>query len=360
MKEKFVKYKWRLLISSLLILLPTLFGLIMWDKLPEKMATHWGTTGDADGWSSALFAVVGFPLVLLAIHWLCMIITFCDKKQDNQSRKAFEMIFWIMPATTLFVSGMMYATALGVELNMFAYISVLLGVMFIVIGNYLPKCKQSRTLGIKIRWTLANEENWNKTHRLGGKIGVICGVLTLLCAFLPSKVFPFVAIGLILANVVIPTVYSYRLYRKHLREGVVYTFEKYSKVSTAIVTLLIVAVLAFCAVISFTGEVEATIGDDALLIEASFWNDAEIAYSKIERVELAESFDAGERINGFGSPRLLLGWFENDAFGKYELYGYARRDVCVVLTVDGKTVAIALESAEETRAFFEELKDQVK
>ncbi len=355
MKVKILRYKWRLLISSALILLPALFGMLVWDKLPEEMATHWSTAGDADGWSSTLFAVVGLPLILLALHWFCMLVTFCDKKQDGQSRKAFGMIFWIMPVISLFVCGMMYAIAFGVEFDMFAYISVLLGIMFIIIGNYLPKCKQNRTLGIKLSWTLANEENWNKTHRFGGKVGVICGVLVLFCAFLPSKVFPFVAFGLIVANVVIPTVYSYCLYRKHLREGVVYTFAKGNKIAAIPVTVLIVAVVSLLLVICLTGNVTAVCGENSLRIEASYWEDAEIAFDKIERVELIGNFDAGKRINGFGSPRLRLGWFESKDYGKYVLYSYTKSDACVVLTVDGKTVAVGLESAEETRALYEAL-----
>ncbi|MBQ3155067.1 MAG: SdpI family protein [Clostridia bacterium] len=360
MKEKLIKYKWRLLISSVLILLPSLFGLILWNELPEKIAVHWGPSGEADGWGSPLFAVIGFPLILLAVHWLCMIITFCDKKQEGQSRKAFEMIFWIMPVISIFVSGIMYASALDVGMNTFAYVCILLGAVFIVIGNYLPKCKQNRTLGIKLRWTLANEENWNKTHRLGGKIGVVCGVLTLLTAFLPSIVFPFVAIGLILANVIIPTVYSYRLYRKHLHEGVVYTFEKHSKTRTLLMVILIVSVVVLCLITLFTGDINTTVGEDTLTIDAPYRSGTTIQYDKIERLELVESFDAGERVNGFGTPKLSLGWFKNDAFGTYTLYGYTKSDVCTVLVSDGKTIAVALESAEQTRALYEALKGKVK
>lgn len=355
MKAKLLQHKWKLLITSVVILLPALFGLIVWDKLPERVAVHWGVSGNADGWSSALFAVLGLPLILLALHWFCMIVTFCDKKQDGQSRKAFGMIFWIVPVISLYVCGMMYATAFGLKFDMYMYISVLLGVMFIVIGNYLPKCKQNRTLGIKIAWTLANEENWNKTHRLGGKVGVACGVLTLLCAFLPSTAFPFVAFGLILANVIVPTVYSYRLYRRHLREGVVYTFAERSKASVIFSVILTVLVVVFCLVICFTGEVKAVVSEHSLSIEATFWEDALIDLDRIEGVELVERFDAGTRVNGFGSPRLLLGWFENDTLGSYTLYGYTKSDVCIVLTVDGKTVAVGLESAEETRALYETL-----
>ncbi|MBR2895453.1 MAG: DUF1648 domain-containing protein, partial [Oscillospiraceae bacterium] len=62
-------HKWKLLVSSLLILAPMLVGLLYWNELPGQMATHWGVNGTADGWSSRTFAVVGMPLLLLAMHW---------------------------------------------------------------------------------------------------------------------------------------------------------------------------------------------------------------------------------------------------------------------------------------------------
>ena len=74
--------------------------------------------------------------------------------------------------------------ALGKEMNPALIVSLLLGFMFIIIGNYLPKCKQNFTLGIKIKWTLENEENWNKTHRFAGKVWFIGGFIMLLTAFL--------------------------------------------------------------------------------------------------------------------------------------------------------------------------------
>jgi len=208
------KNKTKIILSSVVILLPMLFGLAMWSRLPEPMPTHWGYDGDVDGYSSKAFAVFGLPVFLLILQWLCWLCTSLDNSQREQSEKITGLILWIVPVLSLLVNGLIYATALGREISVELLLPVALGVLFLVIGNYLPKTKQNRTIGIKLPWTLADEENWNKTHRLGGKVWVICGVLMIFTIFLPSEATIAVLIGLILAMTVIPVTYSYWLYRK--------------------------------------------------------------------------------------------------------------------------------------------------
>jgi uncharacterized membrane protein len=86
-------------------------------------------------------------------------------------------------------------------------------------GNYLPKCKQNRTIGIKLPWTLADEENWNATHRAGGKMMVVAGLLILLCIFLPTDISLIATLILTLALVIVISVYSYLYHRKQQQNG---------------------------------------------------------------------------------------------------------------------------------------------
>ena len=86
-----------------------------------------------------------------------------------------------------------------------------MGLLFIIIGNLLPKCRQSYTMGIKLPWTLNNEENWNKTHRFGGKVWVVGGVIIMATAFAGSF---WILLGMLIVMMALPTVYSYCLYRK--------------------------------------------------------------------------------------------------------------------------------------------------
>ena len=202
-----------LIITSIVILLPIVAGLILWDQLPAQMPTHWNAVGEVDGWSSKPFAVFVLPLIMVAAQWLCMLGTAADPKKNNHSEKVLHMVLWIVPALSVVLHAVTYATALGHAVPMEVVMPILIGLMFTIIGNYMPKCKQNYTIGIKIPWTLDNEENWNKTHRLAGFVWVICGVAIMLTGFLGSF-WIFLPIALIM--VIVPIVYSYLLHKKGL------------------------------------------------------------------------------------------------------------------------------------------------
>ena len=87
--------KLKLIFSSILIFLPSVVGLLLWNRLPESMTTHWGADGNADGFSGKAFAVFGMPLILLAIHWLCIFFTTKDPKNKDQNHKVFGLVLWI-------------------------------------------------------------------------------------------------------------------------------------------------------------------------------------------------------------------------------------------------------------------------
>ncbi|MBR2405829.1 MAG: SdpI family protein [Clostridia bacterium] len=209
------KNKVKLALASLVTLLPLLLGVLFWNKLPETLAMHWGVDGAPDGWGSRTLAVVGMPLILLALLWLCVIVTAKDPKNKGQNQKAFGLVIWIVPVLSLFAGGMIYSVAFGYKPPMERAVALLMGVLFLAIGNYLPKCKQNHTIGIKIKWTLQSEENWNATHRIGGKVWVIGGVVLLACCFLPKAFLSWALLIVMVPLVVFPFIYSYRFYKTH-------------------------------------------------------------------------------------------------------------------------------------------------
>ena len=211
----FKKYKKQLIISSIVILLPVLAGLLLWNQLPDRIPTHWNALGEVDSYSSRGFAVFGLPLFLLAVHWLCLFVTKSDKNNANQTEKVMKLPLFICPVIAIFGATAMYASALGFSVNMVSLPCLLVGAMFLIIGNYLPKCKYNYTIGIKLPWTFASEENWNATHRFGGKVWVAGGLLIIPGAFLPEKlIFPCM-FAVLLVCVLLPTVYSYRYMKTH-------------------------------------------------------------------------------------------------------------------------------------------------
>ena len=202
-----------LIITSIVMLLPVLVGLILWDQLPEQMPTHWNAAGEVDGWSSRPFAVFGLPLIMLAAQWLCMLGTCADPKKKNHSEKVLHLVLWIIPVLSVVLHVVTYAVALGHSVRMEVVMPVLVGLILTIIGNYLPKCKQNYTIGIKIPWTLDNEENWNKTHRFAGFLWTICGIAIMLTGFFGGF---WIFLPIVLLMVLAPIIYSYMLHRKGL------------------------------------------------------------------------------------------------------------------------------------------------
>ena len=212
--ETIKKHKKTLILTTILTLLPMVIGFILWDKLPEQIATHFGSNGEPDGWSSKAFAVVGLPALLTAIHLACFFITFADPKKQRIDPKLFKLILWLCPVISWFGCGSTYAYALNMELNTTNIAMILLGVLFIVIGNYLPKARQNYTVGIKLPWTLDDEENWNRTHRLAGKLWMVCGFLFVIVSFFGLGT-SWIAMMLAAIMILVPTGYSFLYYLKN-------------------------------------------------------------------------------------------------------------------------------------------------
>ena len=196
-----------MIITSIITALPILIGVCLWNRLPDVIATHFGRDGEANGWSSKWFAVFGIPLILVLINVICIVGTETDPRRHKYPEKMMKIVYGICPVVSWIAMGTVYAKALGFEMsNMVWWVSLFLGVVFIFIGNYMPKVKQNWYLGIKLPWTYADEDNWNKTHRLGGRVWVIGGILLVLNAFFKIK---YLEIIIFIAMIMIPTIFSF-------------------------------------------------------------------------------------------------------------------------------------------------------
>lgn len=362
------KHKWKLIISSVITLLPAVFALFADKILPERIAVHFDIHGTPDGFMTPTTFFVTIPLVLLAIHWLCIGVTAVIDKNNEQSAKVTGIMFWIMPVMSLFTCSMVTAIALGYTANIYSSVFVLLAVMFIVIGNYLPKTTRNKTTGIKIKWAYSSDANWNATHRFGGKVYVAMGVLCLVGVFLPEKSFPFFAIALIILCAVLPIVYSYRFYKKQLANGELTresadaeleSMFKHSKIAAVIAVIISVIVAALVCFLMFTGDINLSLGDSAITVEASFWDDVSISYDDIDSVEYREDGVDGTRIYGFGSARLLLGSFKNDELGIYTRFTYTGNKPCIVFTVDEETIVLGANPDQDLYKIYEAISEKI-
>ena len=206
--------KLNIILSCIILVAPMIFGMIVWNKLPESMPIHWGVLGEVNGWSSKPFAVFVLPLLILAIHGVCIFASRKDFRNKKQSPKVMGLVLWICPLLSLLANSLTYAVALGKEINVLLVVSLTMGALFVLIGNYLPKCQQNRIVGIRIIWTLKNEANWNATHRFAGKVWVIGGLLLMASSLLPYSILPWAMIALLVVFIGLPVLYSYRFHKK--------------------------------------------------------------------------------------------------------------------------------------------------
>ena len=206
--------KLKIILSCIVLLSPMIFGMIVWNKLPDAMPLHWGLNGEVNGWGSKAFAVFVLPLIILAIHGICILASRKDFRNKKQSSKVMGLVLWICPLLSVMANSLSYAVALDKEIKVLFMVSLTMGALFVLIENYLPKCQQNRVVGIRIKWTLKNEANWNATHRFAGKVWVIGGLLLMASSLLPYTLLPWAMIALLLVFAGLPVLYSYRFYRK--------------------------------------------------------------------------------------------------------------------------------------------------
>ena len=355
MKNWLKEYKRKILLSTALTMLPMLIGLLLWNRLPDVITTHWGGDGVADGFSGKAFAVFALPAMMAGFNILCCLVTALDPKQAKQNKKAMGLVFWIMPILSVCVCTFVYGAALGKTMDLFVIMPLLLGAMFVWIGNYMPKVKQNSTLGIKIYWTLHNEENWNRTHRFAGKIWVIGGFVVMLTTLLPTKWLLGMILPLILLIAFAPMAYSYCIYRRHKAAGIDYSAPpatKGDKIAKRASICGVLVVLALVAVLMFTGGITYTITDSALQIEATYHSDALVTYDQIDTIELREDFDIGYRTMGYNSAKLSLGAYQNDECDTYTLYAYTSCDSMIIIHSDGKVLAFNCATRQETEELY--------
>lgn len=190
-------------ITTLITLLPIVLGIALYDRLPEVVATHWNIHNRPDGWSSRAMAVFGIPCIMAALNLVCGGAT--DRLQsEGVPKRVLALCRWIIPVLSLILVPVMLYSAMGVSFDMDRIVCSILGIMFIIIGNYLPKCRRNGVVGIKIPWTLSSDENWDKTHRFAGFVWIVCGA----AAIVGGWIKPVVAIVALVAMILLPVVYS--------------------------------------------------------------------------------------------------------------------------------------------------------
>jgi uncharacterized membrane protein len=217
------------LITWILAFVPITITMIVLPILPDKIPAHYGFDGNVTRFGSK-YELLIMPLITIGMFFIWLLLEKHLMKNKEKGPHNSQAIFWINLVMTLTFTVLtilfLYLAYKGVgSINDFDYqkiVAIALSISWIVIGNILPKLKQNGLVGIRTPWTLASENNWYKTHRIGGKIAVITGIASgLLCLFVFSGEtgiwFSLVSSVIMLVPIVI---YSYLVYKREGEENI--------------------------------------------------------------------------------------------------------------------------------------------
>ncbi len=206
MKHKFSEY-----LYWTLAVVPFLISAAFYSRLPETVAVHWNAAGQPNGYASKTFAAFGVPAMMLGVILLVNLAFRFDPRRQNidHSPQMKAVSRWGVLIITFVCEFATVFQAVGFSFNVAELTLPLVGLLFILMGNYLPKCKFNYSMGIRLPWTLASEENWRKTHRFAGKFWILAGLLIAVSGLL--KITWAIIAGTAVAAVV-PAVYSFLLF----------------------------------------------------------------------------------------------------------------------------------------------------
>jgi uncharacterized membrane protein len=198
-------------------------SLYAYTSLPDdgRYPVHWSFTGEPDRFGSKLELVSIGPIVTGLIYGMAIVLPKLDPKRLNYSKfqREYMLIMLMIILAIAAVYFISIAAAFGVKVRVEVWVPAAIGLMLIILGNYMSRLRQSWFVGIKTPWTLSNEKVWNKTHRFGGRVFVLMGLIMVLNAFIGFMTNRYVFLAILLGLPLSTVVYSYVVYKRIERRG---------------------------------------------------------------------------------------------------------------------------------------------
>ena len=199
-------FKWKyFLVTGAICLLPILFGIFVWNNLPDTMAIHFDVYGNADNFAPKGFVVFGLPLLMVLLQGFCCFVNDINAKKHGERKKLEMVTKWIIPSLTVILQVITIGYSLGWDLDIRKVVALLVGFIFIVIGNYLPKFDRIKNYDLET-------EKARKINRFIGYETVLMGIIFIISIFLPP-VSTVICLGLLILYAVISIVYGIKVGR---------------------------------------------------------------------------------------------------------------------------------------------------
>ena len=204
----------------LMIVAATFAGLLLWNRLPEQMASHWNINDQVDGYVSRFWGLFMLPLISLGMFLLFLIIPNIDPLKVNiaQFREVFNLFITLITGFMLYIHALTLLWSPGyTSFGMSRAILPALGLLFIFIGTMLRKAKRNFFIGIRTPWTLSSDKVWDETHRLGAVLFMISGALAFIGAFFGGTTAFWLFFVPLMGSAVFLVIYSYVLYKQEAK-----------------------------------------------------------------------------------------------------------------------------------------------
>lgn len=208
------------IIPLLIIIVAVISALYFYSVFPERVPMHWNFQGEVNGWGSRATAAFAVPAMLIGIYVLFLVLPKIDPRKEKyeQFAKAYNIFRNLILLFLLIIYFLASFNALGYNTQIGLVIPLLVGILFIVLGVYLPQIKSNWFVGIRTPWTLSSETVWEKTHRVGGKMFILAGLLIALSAFAPAVCKAYLFIFAIIILLVGTIGYSYIIYQREKKK----------------------------------------------------------------------------------------------------------------------------------------------
>jgi len=206
------------LVIIVLILISFGLGAYFFPQMPDKMASHWNIKGEADGYMSKFWGLFLMPIISIGLLFLFILIPKIDPLKENiaKFRKYFDGFIVLIMVFLFYIYLLSIAWNLGKRFDMGQMMVPALGILFYYCGILIENAKRNWFIGIRTPWTLSNESVWDKTHKIGGRLFKIAGIIAFLGIFFPNYVLYFILVPVLLAAFYTIT-YSYFDYQKETK-----------------------------------------------------------------------------------------------------------------------------------------------
>lgn len=200
-----------------MIAIATLAGLLLWNQLPDQIASHWNIQDQVDGYLPKFWGVFMLPLIALGISVLFLVVPAIDPLKVNiaQFREVFNLFIVLIVGFMLYLYGLTLAWSLGYDtFKMSNALLPAIGLLFIFIGFMMRQAKRNFFIGIRTPWTLSSDAVWNETHRIGAVLFIISGILAFIGGFFGGIAAFWLMFAPMIGSTLFLLIYSYVLYRR--------------------------------------------------------------------------------------------------------------------------------------------------